>query len=478
MVKKQLKWFLLFFLALLVFVWIVQFNGLYGQDSYEYLRYTKALVRFIKTGASPGDYFWPMLYPITGTFFSFLFPLPFALQLIAILSLILSAVYLEKILILLFGAEKNAAMLYVLLFFLLSPYMLRGSLVIMSDSLASLCIASAVYHFEQYKRTLTNTHFLWLVFFFAAAISTRYAAFIVLLPFMLFAVFIFFKNFKLLPLFASVGIVFLLFLPHLIIRSHSPFQFINHEWISTWSPINMFRNQFNTSDGHSSYLLANIAYAFFNVFHPAFCFAGMILFIACLWPCRAKWNTSAMWPFIISILLYAVFMAGIPFQDLRYLLLPFPLILILLFPGFESIKRFLNAKKMWNYCLILILVIQLGLFCRVFMPFYNDNKTEKSIAEKMLKYPGKTLCTFSIDDALRGYGFKGKIINMCLVRMDTIKRIDTNLLVLFNEAEFSKAWKDKNPMINWEFLNTRYQLVKIEDMPAGWGLYSEDSTLK
>lgn len=467
---RKLYWYILFLLLILAFIWLIHFNGLYGQDSYEYLRYARALKEFTRTGNSPGDYFWPMLYPVIGTCFSFIFPLPFAMQLISILSLILSAIYLEQLLTLLFRIENSVSRLYVLLFFLLSPYMLRGSIVIMSDALTIVCIVAGTYYFELYKKTHEEKYFLLIVFLFTAAINTRYAAFVIIFPFAIAALFTFLLNFKSSTLTASIGIILLLILPHLLIRIHSPFSFIHHEWYNTWSPLNLFRHQFNTTDGYSSYFFYNVFYAFFNVFHPAFCFAGIALLVATM--LAGYRRLKSLTPYLISVLLYALFMAGIPFQDMRYLLLSFPFVLLMLFPGYQYLAEFFKIKRVGRYIVVSVILIQLALFCRVFLPFYTDNKTEKQVAASMLHYQGKMLCTFSIDGALKNYGYTGKIINMWSTKIDTLQKIDSNLLVLFNMGQFSQVWKNGNPMQNWDFLHKEYRMVKIEDMPDGWTLYS------
>ena len=46
------------------------FNGLYGQDAHEYLRFGKALYQFFLTGTNPGDYIWPVNFPLYGAIFS------------------------------------------------------------------------------------------------------------------------------------------------------------------------------------------------------------------------------------------------------------------------------------------------------------------------------------------------------------------------------------------------------------------------
>jgi len=477
MQQTQVKWYFFFLLVLLIFVWAIHFNGLYGQDSYEYLRYTKCIKAFIKTGANPGDYFWPVLYPISGALFSFLFPVPFALQFISMLALVTAAIYLEKILVLLFPSGKSLATLYVFLFFLLSPYMLRASLVIMSDSLTILWIVMGAYYFQKYRNTLANKYFLWLIFCFTAAIFTRYAAFVVIFPLAVVAAYLFLRNFKIVPFIIAILIVFLIFLPHIFIRRESPFQFIHHEWLDTWSPRNLFRNHFNTGNGRSSYFFKNIIYAFFNVAHPAFCFAGIVFFFTCLHLSYKKLKLGIT-PYLISVFLYAFFLAGIPFQNMRFLLLSFPFVLIILYRGYEYVEQLSKNRRGWQYVVITIVIIQFALFYRVFVPFYNDNKVEKYMANKMLSYSNRTVYTFSIDGALKSYGFVGNIINMAEIKLDTVKKIDTNFLVLFNPSEFSETWKNEIPMKNWEFLNKHYDLIKLEDMPNGWELYRNNFSFK
>ncbi|HWY98868.1 MAG TPA: hypothetical protein VNY36_07280 [Bacteroidia bacterium] len=467
---KELKWYGLFFIAVLGFLWIIGFNGLYGQDSYEYLRYTKCLNEFFKSGTNPGDYFWPVLYPLIGSVLSFAIPLPFALQLISTLSLLFAAIYLEKIILLIFRVEKIWVRLHVFLFFLLSPYMLRASLVVMSDSLSIFFVVAAWYYFEEYKRSVTSKSFLLFVFFFAAAITTRYAAFIVLfVPAVVMGI-KFFRNFKFLNFLAAICIVAVLCIPHFLIRKLNPLGFLSHEWVMSWSPLNFFRSQFDTRDGIEKYSYYNLLYAFFNLMHPAFCFADLLL-LGIVYKVRKQIKGFGLLPILLSTLLYGLFLAGIPFQNMRFLLLSFPLALIVLFAGYNELRQYLVRRKLQVYGVVIVLIIQIGLFYRVFIPFYNDSKTEKQVSVGMSKYANATLYTFSIDMALKSYGYKGNIINMSQIKMDTLKNKDTNALVLFNVKQFSEEYKNKNPMINWEYLNNNYALVKIDDMPEGWVLY-------
>ncbi|HXB12099.1 MAG TPA: hypothetical protein VNZ45_08955 [Bacteroidia bacterium] len=340
----------------------------------------------------------------------------------------------------------------------------------MSDSLSILCIAAAWYYFEKYRRELSANYLLAFTFFFASAIATRYASIIVLIVPAILITILFLKNFKLSSFILAVIISISLFTPHFLIRGHNSVAFINHEWINRWAPANFFQNHFDTPDGSSSYTFYNLFYSFYNLFHPAFCFAG-ILFLVTLWGKGKQIKETRLAAILISVLLYAIFLAGIPFQNLRFLLLSLPLVLVIMFPGYIRICEYLTTRKLLKYALAAAIILQLAFFCRVFIPFYNDNKTERQVANRMLQYQNATVYTFSIDGALRGYGFKGNIINMSTVRIDTLKVCDTNSLVLFNTKQFSEQWKDKNPMINWEYLTKKSKLVTLESLPDGWVLY-------
>ena len=63
-IKTEKWWLGASILPLLVFVYLrwQGFDGLYGQDSYEYLRYTERMKAFFLGGAYPGDLVWPKGY--------------------------------------------------------------------------------------------------------------------------------------------------------------------------------------------------------------------------------------------------------------------------------------------------------------------------------------------------------------------------------------------------------------------------------
>jgi hypothetical protein len=470
---KNYSWYILFFMLLLAIVFIVGFNGLYGQDSYEYLRYTKCLNVFFRTGTNPGEFFWPVLYPALGSLLAFICSPIFALQLISIASFVGAAIYLDKTIDLLFSPNIKTKNVFVFLFFLLSPYLLRASMVVMSDMLSVFFVTGAYYYYFKYRASLQGKHFFWFVLMAMAAIATRYASFVLLIVPGLAIKINFLKHFKWKAFVASACAAALIALPHLFLHHNEPLGFISHYLAKKWSPLNMFNNAFVTAEGNTHFIVFNIVYVFYNLFHPAFCFAGLILMLAVV---KFHIRNKEMIIPGLSILLYALFLAGIPFQDLRFLILSFPLVAILFFPAYEQIMNYLagrNFNKTKNIIIYaLVAVIQLALFYRVFIPFYHDNKVEKQIATEVLKYPNIPIYTFSIEGALGAYGANNRIINLFSVKLDTVPPISGQKLVLFNEKQFAQDWKGLNPMLNWDYLQKNLKLSKIADLPDGWELYN------
>src|ERR1051325_1323462 len=130
--KPALLFFLLVPLLVLVFRSLLGYSGLYGQDAHAYLRYSDSLLDFLKYGERPGDFTWPVLYPILGAVPALaLGKADLALQLLSMLALSGSLYFIYRTISLL--CSKNGALLFTLLFCLPSSYFLRMGVNVMSD---------------------------------------------------------------------------------------------------------------------------------------------------------------------------------------------------------------------------------------------------------------------------------------------------------------------------------------------------------
>jgi hypothetical protein len=104
---------------------ILGFDGLYGQDSYEYLRYSIEIKKFFLTGIHPGHSYWTAGFPILAALFSFLFPANLSIQLVSFLSLY-GVLYFTWRLIMLLYKEHSNALIFLSTALLLSPIYIEG----------------------------------------------------------------------------------------------------------------------------------------------------------------------------------------------------------------------------------------------------------------------------------------------------------------------------------------------------------------
>lgn len=449
-------------LLFIVFRFIVGFNGLYGQDSHEYYRYSRAVTNFFKTGTSPGDYFWPVYYPILGAIFGFIIGNLLSLQLISVLSLSGSLFFLLKIMEKIFHEQKNLT-IYLLITFLLSPYVLRNSLVVMSDLLTVFFITSSFYFFIEYLHKTEYKQVILFSVFSAMAVLTRYAAVVVLIIPGFIIINQIIKNRKVLHLLILLAIVVILSIPHILIRESKATEFLGHSWLQDWSLSNFLKNNFVTPEGIQHYRFPNIIYSLSSVFFPTYLVFGLVLIV--LSERNLPKNKFRLISLLI-VLLNAFFLAGIPFQNQRYLLLSYPFVVMSVFPGFERLVNILQRRKLRLYSALSIMFILQNLYCiYYFRPAYERNILEKEIADFVRNDSHKNVYAFDIDVSFSSYDINKNIINMW---KEKITDFSPNSIVVFNQEKFKEQWTNMNPMLNWNQLKSNYILEELKDFGDGW----------
>ena len=444
------------------------FNGLYGQDSFEYLRYSRALHHYLSAGVLPGPFHWPLFYPLSGALLSFILPDVLALQVISIASYGLLIFFLQKITGRLFPEKKKETRLFILLFFALSPFVLRYSSTVMSDPMAMFLVGAFFYSFFRYTADGENKNFLLLILWACAAMNTRYASFVVIIIPLTIAIISFFKRLQPGIFVLSLLLAVMVLLPWMYLQYRSGSSLFDQVIIPGWSFSHILHRSFSSSDGMLSYVLPNICFVFSDLLYPGFIFAG-ILFLVTLRKSNLK--ETFLLTTGITMVCYALFLAGLPYQNDRLLLLNFPLVILVYTGSFLRVNKVLpgwiNSSRRF-VLILLIVIIQITLAWRAFVPFYRNSLMTREIANHMKLYPGKTIYTFNIDMALDAYGVKNKTINLWSNR---ILKFDSGSLVLFNYTGSFIQWKGMNPMLNWESLNRDHQLNLIEKLPGKWNLY-------
>ncbi|WP_034061056.1 ArnT family glycosyltransferase [Lacinutrix jangbogonensis] len=456
-------------LLFLLILRLLGFDGLYGQDSYEYLRYTNAIQNYIVEGTHPGNYYWPVLYPVFGSLIGFIFgSTPLGLQLISCLSFSTACIYILKSIRLLYP-KAPFSFLYVFVFAVFCPFLLKMGLIVMSDATAMAFVVLTFYFF--FKSYYKKTSIVPLFVFATCALMTRYASLFITLPIILYSLYLVIKRKSVYQFITAICLSFLVVVPFIIFQWNALFEVTSNYFLKVWSFLNYFKASYTTADGTQSYLLPNLVYTFYVFFHPGFIFIGVLLSLISLK--ERKYLFSFPQKILCaSIGLYVFFLAGIPFQNSRILGLVFPLVLIFLFPAFLSVTKKKYVQKFIIPFTIISIIAQLCFWIATFHQVYSRTLIEKEIVDLLEPYQEHTLYSFDLDLAIKGRGLNFEYKNMFV---DLYKNYNTGDLILFDPLRYRFQWKDKNPMLNWEFIEDNYNLKILDTHPKGWKLYKIES---
>lgn len=455
------------FVLLVAVVLILNFNGLYGQDSHEYFRYTLELRSTLFTSQQPGPFFWPVYYPLAGAFFSLLIGNTLiSLQGISILAMAFTAFFLILSIQELFRTTSKIALLFIGVFFVLAPFIFRTGLIVMSEMLSLFFITGGIYFGLKYLKAEQFKHLLLFAGFCSGAVFTRYNALLIIAPFVLSIGWTIIRNKRWIHLLGGLVIAFLCILPQWIIHQPMTGSGMEHYLLNEWSVLNFFRNEFHLQDGHLSYTLPNFIYAFQYLVHPGFTFLGIPLLVLF----GKKQCSPPLLIILGSMILYSVFLMGLPTQNDRLMIPVFPMALLLLYPGFTKAVAWAN-KRNWVLPLGLgLLVLSQGfLIKRALNPFVELNRFERNLVNQ-IDLPNTTtpIYTFSVDGALKSYGVQNPIYNLWY---DNLPLPDSTAYALFNPTQFQEQWEGRSVMYNWQQLNAQGSMDTLENLPHGWVLY-------
>lgn len=454
-------------LICLFFRFVVGFDGLYGQDSYEYLRYANSIKTYLTKGISPGDYFWPLWYPITGVLVSFIVQdMALSLQLVSALSLAIVVLNSSKIIRLLNpGLNNRMNNLYSILFIGLSSYVFRLGFIVMSDMLTLAFVVTCFYYLITATSSLKFHHILLGFVLASLACMTRYPAFIIVAPMCIYTGWVFIRKNKNWYYIIAVLIISLVpLIPHILIRYNRVTAFIHHDWLTLWSIKNFFKSHFVSQDGASTYLLPNILYSFGGLFHPRYSLFAIFLLVAGFR--KIRWNRITL-VITISITTYLFFIAGIPFQNNRFLLLGQPLLMIVIFSAaYHLIHPWKSTVKVTM--IALTLVVQTTLLPLGFYSVFVRNRFERNLHQYLKTINSPSIYTMDVDIALTGRGYPSPIYN---IFTQIYPDPDTTAIIIYNEKSFNRQWKGMNPAINWNNFNRSFELKEIKHFSNGYSVY-------
>lgn len=332
------------------------FDGLYGQDSFAYYDFAKAL----SEGQPTPDFFWPVGYPG-------LLALGFRLfgasaKTGQLLNLLLGALLPPLVYSLtrqLTGGKWAALVAGILMF--ICGQALQSSLVLMADipalfwallSAACLCTYLSIEFVRTHggaslPRSTSSSIWLTLAAIsLALACITRWLYLVLFIPWAI--TFLWHQRGRIHWRHSLIagGTAALIFIPQILYSLNNTAPTLNHAWVEGWSIDNAFKREFTNIDGHFEYAQQNrffYAKPFYDSYYLTPLFTPFILigFVTLL---RRRLLPQAAMLHLWALLPYC-FLIGIPYQNIRFPLIVFPAVAVLAGIGFESLGKWIWHVK-------------------------------------------------------------------------------------------------------------------------------------
>ena len=446
--------------------WASGFDGLYGQDAHEYLRYSVALKTWLGAGIDPGFSRWPPGYPMAAALLSFLGPsVLLSTQLVSGIAWLLAFWFGAETLSRLYSSRRVSA--YWALFFCLSPFLMRVALSSMSDmvaiALGCAFVSRSVAWLETGRPAQLGTAFLCL----GLAGATRFSAPLVLGPL---AGWLLLSALRRRDGRAFGAALLGGGIPLVWAHRMSSVQTLALSNAEEWDWRHALARSFSTeSAGTQSYLFPNIVASFTPLVDPGFCFLGIVLLVLVR---RGDFSPGPIRVMALSWMVFALFLSGLALQNDRHHLASFPLAISCLFPAYD---RFMNSvgaagtsrERRWASTAAMM-AAQLGLLALASRTLLAGQRQELLIAERLRGEPSVTLFAFGFTQALRNRGVPQSVVELWDTE-PTFAR--TGDLVLFAPQRLATQWRNRPLMKNFDMLKPRLSSASLGDVGGGWFLY-------
>jgi len=276
----------------------------------------------------------------------------------------------------------------------------------------------------------------------------------------------------------AAGIVFL---PQIAYSRTNPNPTLNHAWVEGWSPLNAFRQEFDNIDGHFFYDQINAVYyaqTFYGVYYLSPVFTPFLL--VGLWTLLKRRQTRQMVLLGGWALLPYLFLAGIPYQNIRFPLIVVPAVAILAGYGLETALRWVMGPSLMNRLAgwrvpigraVLALVLAVGLWQManagnwLVNNFIRNQQRDKAIATWVNERvpAGATLYTFGLTLTLKHYTplVVYELYNETPDSLDSRWQRGQEDYVLVNVLNIETQWVGLEPQIALHWLRDMRGLEKI-----------------
>ncbi|CAG5087802.1 hypothetical protein [Parvicella tangerina] len=466
MINNNLKILLLLVglgLMILLLLDSIGFDGLYGQDAYEYIRQARETKSALLNFSKPQDFYWAPGYPIAlGLLDLAINNMVVSAQLMSVIVWSLTLFACWKVLTL-FESTQFSFVICIIASVGFSAYFFRICFTSMSDGLTTLFVTLTFYKFFQFETKRETKSLYWIIVFAALSVFTRYAAFPLILIPACFSFWILVKQKEWKFLFFG-GITTVIFSTlFVLLKDTSPNQILGHSIVKDWSIANYWKSSFKNEQGNLKYALPNIIYALYPFGHLGFLWLTIPILLLNR---KISQITKYKWVWI-SLGVYLLFIAGIPFQNKRFLVLTVPLVFMALIPSVLNLMA-RQKKRIVTTGFLGILVANLILSVYSFEKVFYIQQQEQRLYAKISTFEIERLNTFEVDLALKQRGFKGVLIN--LWKVDSVEPQHGDYF-LINSSKWGTQWNHHQLMKNVNKILSFEGIELVEEYENGWQLW-------
>lgn len=232
--------------------------------------------------------------------------------------------------------------------------------------------------------------------------------------------------------------------------------------LQDWSLLNWFRTEHDSDDGHLRHRVPNIVYVLSALVHPGFLPCGVLLL-----PFVRREDLNGPLAGMAAAVLagYLAFIAGMPFQNDRVLLLAQPFFAILIWPAFA---RAWTWASVWRSKRAVVLgglvVLQMALFVRAMWPFIRQARQERELASEVRAAGAPQVYTHALAPALRN---RCPGIEVTDLWYGPVSHFRSDALIVVNEANLAEQWRDLHPWKNWNRAMAQ-GIVRLKEREDGW----------
>jgi 4-amino-4-deoxy-L-arabinose transferase-like glycosyltransferase len=481
--KSNTYYFVLLFILAFAFrillLILFKFDGLYGQDAFGYLEYSKKFYESLGRLRIPPVFYWPIGFSLfTSVFTVFTVGNVWLAGLFVSLnsgSLCAGFVYLLAYeLFISFGEQQRKKIaLYAGLITSFIPLLVKSSIVLMSDSLAIMFASWSIWQVVKYTNEFKLKHLIFAAITLSLSVMTRYGYALLVIPILIYIIYTAVKNkfyagrlIRDMAISSVTGII--IFAPQLYYIFQNGIPALQHGGgVGIWpggSFLNFFRKDFTTFDGTIHYRMWNALYNFSPVFHPYYLSVFGFAFLAGIYLLLKKKNYKIIIFSFSWFIVYFLYFSGGSYQALRFLLSFMPVMVIISAYGLAEIKLKETYKKLFLYFGLIVFSAFMLYHMRVFTAQKNKELEVVNWVNKNIPESSKVF-TFDVTLAINHYT-KINADEFFNNKIEEIKtKIDTSLTDIYFilPIEIIKTqWKGLPLEKKYDFIIQDYPLKKMD----------------